>query len=620
LRGITKISTGGMARPLILLQVGSMKRFGKFAIALGLLALVSHSEARADAAGDFSRLLTDYRNAESRLRPSAAMQLADQRYLDRYDDDLTPAYLDARRKINSDARTRLSAIDRDSLKGQDRLSYDIFNWALADDSSELKPGIADRFQLLPINQFNGAQISFAREMQQRGETPLSRARDYDNAIRRMLGFTRWLDQAIANMREGLKQGVTQPRPVVERMIAQTEMILAGDANSNIFMKPAVSVSEKIAQGDRARVADSYRSAVQDELLPAYRRLADFLKTEYLPQARQMPGLSAIPGGKDMYLHLVKSETTTDMTPEAIHALGLAEITRIEKEMEAVKLQTGFAGSLDAFREYLRTDPKFKFKDEAAMRTEFIRVRDAVLDHLGTVFSSRPKAPLAFRFHQPFVAPDRPAAEYTPAPGDGLRPGTVFLNSFQLASRPNYTSEVLELHEGVPGHHLQTQFAAENRTLPRFRRFGSETAFVEGWGLYAESLGPELGLYSDPYQKFGALTFDAWRASRLVVDTGIHWFAWPREKAVAFLTAHTTLSRSEAEEEVDRYTAIPGQALAYKIGEQDILDLRRRAQTALGEKFNVKRFHDAILKDGSMPLAILNAKVERWIESEQQESL
>src|SRR5258705_1530988 len=306
-----------MARLCILLQVGVMKRAGRFAIALGLLALVSHGEARADAASDFTRLLSDYRSSESRLRPSATMPLADQRYLDRYDDDLTPAYLDARRKINGDARMRLSAIDRNALKGQDRLSYDIFDWALADDATELKPGIAERFQLLPINQFDGAQISFAREMQQRGETPFTRTRDYDNAIRRMLGFTRWLDQAIANMREGLKQGVTQPRPVVERMIAQTEMILAGDSNSNIFMKPAVKVSDKIAQSDRALVADSYRSAVQDELLPAYRRLADFLKSEYLPQARQAPGLSAIPGGKDMYLYLVKSGTTTDMTPEAI---------------------------------------------------------------------------------------------------------------------------------------------------------------------------------------------------------------------------------------------------------------------------------------------------------------
>jgi uncharacterized protein (DUF885 family) len=254
-----------------------------------------------------------------------------------------------------------------------------------------------------------------------------------------------------------------------------------------------------------------------------------------------------------------------------------------------------------------------------MRAEFTRVRDTVLEQLDKAFSTKPRAELTFRFHEPFVAPDRPAAEYAPASGDGRRPGIVILNSFDLPSRPTYTSEVLQLHEGVPGHHLQTQYAAANTLLPRFRRFGHETAFVEGWALYAESLGTEFGLYGDPYQKFGALSFDAWRASRLVVDIGMHWLNWPRETAVEFLMARTTLSRAEAEEEIDRYIAIPGQALAYKIGERNILDLRERAKSALGEKFDLKKFHDAILRDGAMPLAILDAKVERWI-ADQKDSI
>ncbi len=604
-----------MAPAPVLLQVWAMNRTGKFAVAICFLALVPNGAARADASADLTRLLNDYRAAESALRPSAAMPLTDRRYLDRYDDDLTTAYLDARRKINSDTRSRLSSIDRKALRSQDQLTYDILDWSLGDDASELKPGIADRFRLLPLNQFNGEHISFAREAQERGTAPFNRSRDYDNAIRRMLGFTRWLDQAIANMREGLQQGVTEPHAVVERMIAQVDAIAAGEPELSVFMRPVKDAS-KIAAADRARIVESYREAVSGELIPAYRRLAEFLKTEYLPHARESPGLAAIPGGKEMYLYLVKSETTTDLSPDAIHALGLKEIARIESEMEAVKKEAGFSGSLDAFRQYLKTDSKFKFKDEAAMRAEFTRVRDAALEHLDAVFSHKPKAQLTFRFHEGFVAPDRPAAEYTPGSGDGRRPGTVYLNSFDLPSRGTYTSEVLELHEGIPGHHLQTQFAAENASLPRFRRFGQETAFVEGWALYAESLGPELGLYSDPYQKFGALSFDAWRAARLVVDTGMHWLGWSRERAVAFLSAHTTLSRNEAEEEVDRYIAIPGQALSYKIGEQDILDLRQRAKAALGDKFDLKRFHDAVLKDGAMPLSILNAKIDRWIAAEK----
>ncbi len=255
-----------------------------------------------------------------------------------------------------------------------------------------------------------------------------------------------------------------------------------------------------------------------------------------------------------------------------------------------------------------------------MRTEFTRVRDVVMEQLDKAFSARPKAQLNFRFHEPFVAPDRPAAEYAPGSGDGRRPGVVFLNSFDLPSRPTYTSEVLQLHEGVPGHHLQTQYAASNRALPRFRRFGHETAFTEGWALYAESLGAEFGLYRDPYQKFGALSFDAWRASRLVIDIGLHWLNWPRETAIDFLMTHTTLSRGEAEEEVDRYIAIPGQALANKIGERSLLDRKERAKSVLGEKFDLKRFHDAILTDGAMPLSILDAKVERWIADEKNSIL
>ena len=591
-------------------------RIIRYAIIAGFLAFLPAVGYGADSGAQLERLLRDYRNSESRLDSSSSMELSDQRYLERYEDDLLPAYIEARRKINEETRAKLAAIDRASLKGQDQLSYDIFGWSLSDDGEALKPGVADRFQLLPLNQFNGAQITFARDMKQRSDSPMGRARDYDGAIRRMLGFTRWLDQAVLNMREGIKQGVTQPRSVIERMISQVEMIAGGDPDASMFLLPLKTMPDGIAEPERSRIASSYRAAVMGELIPAYRRLGEFLKTEYLQNARKGAGLAAIPGGKDVYLYLVRSNTTTDLSPDEILDIGLAELKRIDGEMEKTKQAAGFSGSLKAYRDFLKTDARFKFKDEAAMRAEFTRVRDAVLEQLDKAFSAQPKAQLTFRFHEPFVAPDRPAAEYAPGSGDGRRPGIVFLNSFDLPSRPTYTSEVLQLHEGVPGHHLQTQYAAANTALPRFRRFGHETAFTEGWALYAESLGAEFGLYSDPHQKFGALSFDAWRASRLVVDIGLHWLNWPRETAIEFLMTHTTLSRSEAEEEVDRYIAIPGQALAYKIGERSILDLRERAKSALGEKFDLKRFHDAILKDGAMPLSILDAKVERWIAGEK----
>lgn len=296
--------------------------------------------------------------------------------------------------------------------------------------------------------------------------------------------------------------------------------------------------------------------------------------------------------------------------------GRAELQRIEAAMEAVKQEAGFRGTLAQFREFLRDDPQFKFRDSAAMLAEFNRVKTVVDGNLQKLFVSVPKARLTFRIHDAYVAPDRPAAEYAPGSADGRRPAIVYLNASELPSRPAYTSEVLELHEGIPGHHLQIAVSMENRDLPRFRRFGQETAFAEGWALYAESLGPELGVFTSPYQKFGALSFDAWRASRLIVDTGIHWLGWTREQAIQFLVDHAGLSRVEASEEADRYVAIPAQALAYKIGQRDISALREQAKAALGDKFDIRRFHEAVLKDGSMPLAILDAKIDRWITAEK----
>ncbi len=590
--------------------------FGKFSFAVGLAAIFVVGPASGDVGSDLNGLINGYISAGQRLRPTTTDARVGQN-LQRYDENLTAAYMADRRKLNEGTLMRLSALDRAALKPQDQITYDIFRWEIDDEADELAPGVAERFQLLPLNQFDGLQITFPREMQWRPGGGYTRPQDYDGAIRRLLDFTRRVDRAIANMREGIRQGVVQPRAIVETMISQTEMFADPDVEKSLFIGPAKNMPAAITGPERARITAAYREAVAGEVIPAYRRLADFLKNEYLPKARDSIGLSAMPGGKEMYLHLVKSETTETLSPEQIHALGFSDLARIEREMEDAKSTAHFPGTLAQFRDFLRSDARFKFKDEAAMTAEFNRVKNVVESHLGQVFSSKPQAGLVFRFYESFLAPNKPAAEYTPGSQDGKRPGTVYLNSSDLPSRPTYTSEVLELHEGIPGHHLQIDFARSNRVLSRFRRFESPTAYVEGWGLYAETLGPELGLYTDPYQKFGALTFDAWRASRLVVDTGIHWLGWSREQSISFLLAHTTLARAEAEEEVDRYIAIPAQALGYKIGEKEILDLRDKAKAALGEKFDLKRFHDAILKDGAMPLSILEAKIERWIAGQKE---
>jgi uncharacterized protein (DUF885 family) len=588
------------------------------ALGLGFAVLLFAAPAHADAGSDLTKLLRDYSDAEQKIRPRTAAERGDSRYLDGYDENATATYLTARRRINEDIRARLEKIDAAALKAQDGLTFEIFRWDLDDEARELNPAIAENFRLLALNQFNGAQITFPREMRWRGDYPFNRAQDYDSGIRRMLGFTHWVDEAIGTLRQGMNRGVVQPRVIVERMIVQAENFANGDPEASLFMGPVKTIPDSITGKDRVRVDGAYREAVAGQLMPAYRRLADFLKNEYLPKARESIGLSAIPGGKDIYSYLVKSETTSDLSPIQIHGLGLTELKRIEAEMERVKTEAGFSGSLAQFRDFLRSDPRFQFKDSAAMLAEFNRVKGVVDAHLGVLFAVTPKSSLTFRFTDSFAAPDRPAAEYAPASGDGRRPGIVYLNASDLPARSSYTSEVLELHEGIPGHHLQLALARENRALPQFRRFGDETAFTEGWGLYAESLGSELGLYTDPYQKFGALSFDAWRASRLVVDTGIHWLDWTQAQAVEYLMAHTALSRVEAVEEVNRYVAIPGQALAYKIGAYEILNLRSRAKAALGAKFDLRRFHEVVLKDGAMPLPILDAKVNRWIEQEKGE--
>ena len=588
----------------------------RFHAVLGIFLLIGTASAfAADPGAELSRALRDYRSAEQRLPREPDLARGDDGS-QHYDQRGEFANIEARKRINETARTRIEKLDPAGMRPQDRLSWSIFKWQLDDEQRELQPGVEELSDLLPLSQFDGPQIRLPREIEWRAGAPWNRPKDYDDAIRRILNFSHWTDGAIAKMREGLNRGVVQSHAIVERVIGQLAMFATQDPESSPFLQPVKEISASITGTDRIRVTDAYRSAVVGELIPAYRRMSDFLKTEYLPHATDMPGLSAIPGGKDLYRYLVKSETTSDLSPDEIHALGLQELARIERDIEQAKSDAGFHGSVAEFRHFLQTDAKFKFRDRAAMQAEFERVRDVVSQHLGELFISKPAVPLSFRFYDSFAAPDKPAAEYTPGSSDGKRPGVVYLNDWDLAERPTYTSEVLELHEGIPGHHLQVSLAIQNSGLPRFRRFGQETAFVEGWALYAETLGAQFGLYRDPYQRFGALSFDAWRASRLVVDTGIHWLNWSREQAVQFLTSHTALSRTEAEEEIDRYAAMPAQALAYKIGEREILDLRDRAKAALGDKFDLRLFHEALLKDGAMPLPVLDQKMTRWINAEK----
>jgi len=549
-----------------------------------------------------------------RRYPSAAIARGDRRYLDRFEEDLTAEHLAEGRQLNRQYLQSLAAINRLELSQEDQLSFDILSWELENTGRLLTVPIAEYFQRTPLNHMFGPHLSFARDMQWASRYPFNTAEDYERAIQRMAGFSNWIDQAILKMREGIAHDVLLSRIVVENLIEQVAPLADTEIDESDFLGPVANMPETIAPGDRERVAQTYRDGLASSVLPAYARLRDFLRDEYLIQARSSIGLSALPNGRQIYLLLVESETTLAQSPDEIHAIGLEEIARIELEMENAKNEAEFRGTLDTFRDFLRDDSRFKFASEDLMHAEFERVTSIVEDNLDSLFEKSPSSALEFRFVEDYAAPAAAAAYYWPPTPDGSRAGIVYLNAYDLASRPTYTSDALQLHEGIPGHHFALSLAIENESLPIFRRFGGPTAYHEGWGLYAETLGGELGLYETPYRKFGRLSFEAWRASRLVIDTGIHWYGWTRDESIAFLLAHTALSETDAIAEVERYIAIPTQALSYKIGQLKLLELRARAEEELGEAFDIRAFHSAILNDGAMPLSILEEKIDRWIAS------
>jgi uncharacterized protein (DUF885 family) len=587
------------------------------AIAFFLVAqAVAAPAARAAPADDLAHLVERRDEDTLRRQPSLAVTRGDRRYLDRYDEDLTEAWHEEGRALNEDYREALGAIDRDALGADDGLTYDILAWELAQDARYHSEGLAEIIRLVPLHHIWGAHLSFAREMQWSSIYPFNTVEDYESAIRRMEGFARWMDQAIENMREGMAAGITLPRLVAAHVLEQVEPLARTAIDESDFLGPVINMPESIPEADRARLAAAYRTALAETVIPAYERMRRFLAGEYVPGARNSIAISAIPQGRELYLRSIEWHTTYSLTPEEIHAIGREEIVGIESEMMEIATAAGFSGTLAEFREFLRSDPQFRFASEEAMKAEFERAKAEVEANLPELFARIPRSPLEIRFLEAYSAPSAAAAYYSPGSPDGRRPGFVYLNSFDLPSRPTYTAEVLFSHEGIPGHHLQLSLAMENENLPEFRRFGGPAAFIEGWGLYAETLGEELGLYTDPYRAFGRLSFEAWRACRLVIDTGIHWFGWTREESIDYLLAHTALTETDAVAEVERYIAIPGQALAYKIGQRTLLSLRQRAREELGARFDIRRFHAAILEDGAMPLPVLEDKIERWIEVEK----
>jgi len=547
-----------------------------------------------------------------KLNPVSATSIGDPRYDDRFEVTISPQWRARAEQLERDYLARLRQIDAGRLQGQDLLTYQVFESARERESEGFRyPG-----HLVPLNQFYSVPNTFAQLGSGNSIQPFKTVEDYDKFLKRLDGFVAWTDQAIVNMREGMERGYTLPRVLAERVLPQLAAHVVERPEDSVYWGPIRNLPEGFGAADRERLTAAYRAAIVGKIVPTYRRLHDFMRDEYLPRTRTSVGLDALPDGAAWYAQRVRDITTTDLTPAQIHDIGLAEVARIRDEMKGLMKRVSFEGDLDAFFRSLNTDPRFVWPSREALVAGYVDIKHRVDPQLPKLFEVLPKADYEVRAVEPFREKSAAGGSYQAASEDGSRPGIFYANTYDLSARPKWAMEALSLHEGNPGHHFQISIAREQKDLPRFRRFGGYTAYSEGWALYAESLGPDLGMYEDPYQYFGRLEGELFRAIRLVVDTGLHSKGWTRQQVLDYIETNSATSEARRVAETERYMAIPGQALAYKLGQLKISELRARAEQALGKRFDLRKFHTAVLGDGPLPLDVLEAKIDRWIASQK----
>ena len=553
---------------------------------------------------------------ELKRNPLSALFRGDLRYADRLGDYLTPAYTDAERAAATRELAELRAIPRTALTPTDRIAYDVFEYSKQESLAQLTPEYLALTEVRPVNHFFGFHTFYPTLSSGKGAAPFKTVTDYDNALKRHAQFAQLMDRSIAKFREGMASGVVETRLTIDNVIAQLDAQLKEPLEDSQYYLPVKNFPADFSEADKARLTTEYRAAITDEIRPALTRLRDFLRDEYRPVARVEVGLGSMKGGPALYERLIESTTTLPLKADAIHRLGLSEVARIGGEMRKVMAEVGFKGTLPEFFEFIRTDPRFQPKSREELTQDYYRVGERVAAKLPMDFAVLPKTKLEIRPYEEFREKYEAGGSYQSGTPDGSRPGLFYFNAYDLPKRATVEQTALYMHEGAPGHHFQISLAQENTALPPFMRFGGNTAYVEGWALYAETLGYEMGLYDDPYQRFGQLNNEMFRAIRLVVDTGLHSKGWSREKAIDYMLANSSKSRTDATAEVERYIAIPSQALAYKIGQLKIQELRARAARALGDRFDVRAFHDQVLNTGALPLPILEKKIDDWIASQK----
>ncbi len=525
-----------------------------------------------------------------------------------YDDRLpeaTVADLERQAKGAQEYLDELGRIDRSQLSAEDQVSADIFKTQLNDALADWRLGAWQ----MPFNADSGFHSDF---VQLADQMPFDSVKGYENYVARLRAWPRYMDQQIELMRIGIRRGMTIPLAVLTGYDKTISAHIVDDPTKSVFWKPFERFPASMPEADRERLRSEGRKAVMEAVVPAYKTFLDFYQKEYQPNARKTIAASGLPDGPAFYAQQVRHFTTLDISPDEIHRIGLAEVERIDKEMKEVIRQTGFQGDFAAFLQFLRTDPRFYAKTPEELLKDAAWIAKTMDGKLPSLFGKLPRTPYTVEPVPDHIAPKYTSGRYVEAPVGSTRPGIYWVNTYMLESRPLYNLEALTLHEAVPGHHLQGALAKELENLPEHRRYSYLSAFGEGWGLYSEWLGLEAGFYKDPYSNFGRLTYEMWRACRLVVDTGMHSKGWTRQQAIDYLASHTALPLHEVETEIDRYISWPGQALAYKMGELKIKELRKRAEAALGQGFDVRAFHDVVLGSGSVPLTVLESNVDRWI--------
>ena len=575
------------------------------------LARTAGNSVGGDASAALATLFEEHFERHLELNPLYATRIGDDRFNDRLAIDMGAEYREHTRLLDEEYLSRLLDVDRASLDYQEQLSYDMFRLQRERSiEANLYPS-----HLQPVNQFYLMTNSFVQLGSGASVHPFQTVKDYDDFLSRTDDFVLNIDLAIENMKEGMQQGIVQPRALMIKVIPQIDSQLFENVEKSAFWRPIADMPGDFSAEDRARLQKAYRESIEDKVWPAFERLSNFISDEYLAASRETFGLGDLPDGDEWYRYMVKLRTTTDLEPDVIHQIGVGEVARIHDEMRKVMQEVGFEGDLKAFFDFVNTDDQFFF-DEPEQLIQGYRDMSARIEELAKrVFDIAPKTAFEVRRVEPFREASASGGSYRRGTPDGSRPGVFYANAYDIRARPKWAMESLFLHEAIPGHHFQIALQQENENLPSFRRFSRFTAYSEGWGLYAESLGREIGVYTGPYQYFGALNAELWRAIRLVADTGIHAKGWTRQEVLDYMYANSAVAPARAISEAERFMAIPGQALSYKIGQLKIQEIRDDAEARLGAKFDVVPFHRQILKDGPMPLSMLEAKLSRWVDSQ-----